>query len=193
MHRLGAAPATADLPATDRTPGDAPTRVGAVPIEFPPGSNYLEPGIHAATVEEVHHALVAAFPQSTTRLEIFEQWQELTEEIRELVKVESQWLDGSFVSRKLDPNDLDLTTTYSAVEGDSLDEAGRHALSRLLSGPNNEKFTRIDSWPTPVYPVDHPAYKWLAADREYFRTGMFARDDRTPTAIEKGFVEVTYA
>jgi hypothetical protein len=163
-----------------------------VPIPFASDANYLPPGVHPASVEEVHDVLVAGFPESKTRQEIFDQWQGLTEEIRQLVKIESQWLDGSFVSRKLDPRDLDLTTTYSGEEADALGRTEREVLSRLLSGPNNEKYPRIDSWPTPVYPSNHRAYGWLEADREYFRNGMFARDDRNIPVIDKGFVEVRY-
>jgi hypothetical protein len=161
-----------------------------MPIPFENGVNYLPPGIHKTTVKEVEEALVNEFPESKTRRKIFEQWQALTEEIDGIVPIRAQWLNGSFVSRKLDPGDLDVATIIDSADADALGADARGMLWKLLSGPNNELYPLIDSWPIVLYPPAHPVHRWAEADKATFEEVFFARDDRASPPIVKGFIEV---
>ncbi|HCG02761.1 MAG TPA: hypothetical protein DEV93_19725 [Chloroflexi bacterium] len=161
-----------------------------MPIEFQSGQDYLTPGVHAATVEEVKEVLVTGFPESATRQEIFDQWIALRADIAEVATIDKQWLDGSFVSRKLDPGDLDVATHIDGMEIEALDEDARAKIWTLCGGPNNPIYPMIDSFAVVSYPPDHPAHKWMAGDRDAFRNVFFSRDDRIGPTFVKGFMEV---
>lgn len=163
-----------------------------MPLAFDEGANYLPPGIHRASVSEVHEVLVAGFDDPAVRQEIFDQWTELTAEIRAIVQVEKQWLNGSFVSRKLTPGDLDLATFLDGDQLEALPEAERDRLTALLSGPNVEAYPLIDSFAIVLYAPGHPVHEVGEATREAFESTFFARDSRIAPPIEKGFVEVAH-
>jgi hypothetical protein len=72
----------------------------------------LMPGIHEYTCKEFEEQFVQNFPHSESRPDIYEKfciW------IRKLVKMLPPryiWLDGSFLTTKLNPNDIDLVVFY---------------------------------------------------------------------------------
>ena len=161
-----------------------------MPISFAEGADYLTHGIHQATVDEVERELVHAFPASSRRPEIFGQWLELRSAVGAVVKFEKQWLNGSFVSRKIEPNDLDLVTFFRGDDVEALDQPGQEALWRLASGPNNEVYPLLDSWPVVCYSPDHGAHTISQGNRDAFENVFFSRDDRLGPTFAKGFVEV---
>jgi hypothetical protein len=64
----------------------------------------LPPGVHAATLEEVGDA----FGQSTDRrVELFTKLRNFVELVRPLKLFNALLVDGSFVTDKTDPNDVD--------------------------------------------------------------------------------------
>ena len=73
--------------------------------EFPP---LLGPGLHPFSWLELRAACVDAFPLSQTRLEIFTGLEEVIRELQRLGITGELWLDGSFLTRKIDPDDIDL-------------------------------------------------------------------------------------
>lgn len=70
----------------------------------------------AATLETVERVFVEEFPNSTTRRVHFERYEEYNARLLALIPARErpdglmQWIDGSFVSRKPDPGDIDLLT-----------------------------------------------------------------------------------
>lgn len=72
----------------------------------------LNPGIHEYSFNEVEKQFVIDFPSSETRKNIYQNfciW------LKKLVEIKSPryiWLDGSFLTKKVNPNDLDLVVFY---------------------------------------------------------------------------------
>ena len=61
------------------------------------------------TLEEFQVFFVDNFPQSKTRALIFEQYLQFIEDFKQNITLEFEhWLDGSFLTQKLHPNDLDF-------------------------------------------------------------------------------------
>src|SRR5437016_4245337 len=79
-------------------------------LAFVEGSDYLPPGGHAATVSEIRAFFVDAFPSSTSRSNLFDRWAVLLEAIERIIHVDAQWIDGSYVTKKQDPGDIDLVS-----------------------------------------------------------------------------------
>src|SRR4051794_3951055 len=68
---------------------------------------FLPPGVHDCTLEEIKERF-AVFQESDRRPTLFRKLENLVAEIR--VTNMARWLviDGSFVTAKADPNDIDL-------------------------------------------------------------------------------------
>lgn len=148
----------------------------------------LPEGPHDATPDEIREHFVDAVAGSLTRRMIFEWWSHHRAALLEIVQVGEQWLGGSFVSAKPDPNDIDLVTV---VDGPAYDELPRHRqllIRPLIAGNYTEQIWRCDAYPVFSYPDGHPgrdAYK-VAFDfwQEHFghdregRSRGFVRVDR---------------
>lgn len=73
--------------------------------EFPP---LLSPGFHLMTLDDVTRLCVDEFPLSTTRAPIMDGIAHLCETLdNEGIQCDA-WLDGSFLTQKIDPRDVDV-------------------------------------------------------------------------------------
>ena len=160
-------------------------------ISFPTDSNFLEPGIHPASVDEVEAALVVEFNASTTRRQIFDEWIELRACICEIVVLGRQWVNGSFVSRKRDPTDIDVATFLDADEVEELDAAHQDTLNSLMGSRSTAGFPRCDSFAIVEYPEGHPIYEASVQTKQVFETTFYGFD--RDTCVAKGFIEVAAA
>jgi hypothetical protein len=79
--------------------------MGAPKPEFPP---LLPFGFHPHTADELRKMLVEAFPNSTRRAWLWENFLELIEKLKAAHLPCKIWLDGSYLTQKLDPDDIDL-------------------------------------------------------------------------------------
>ena len=72
----------------------------------------LNPGIHPYNISDFEEQFVKEFGNSTTRKNIYEKFKIWIKAVINEVKPRYIWLDGSFVTEKIDPNDLDLVIFY---------------------------------------------------------------------------------
>ena len=63
-----------------------------------------------------------------------------------LVGNAEQWIDGSYVTNKIDPGDIDLVSIIDKDRIDHLDPNKQMQLGRLLSGPETKKTHHCDSY-----------------------------------------------
>lgn len=77
------------------------------------------PGRHTCTTETVRLHFVDTFSM-TNRRQLYDEWLAYTNRLQALLRVKSlvQWVDGSFVTDKPNPGDLDVVTflPYTAYE-----------------------------------------------------------------------------
>lgn len=156
-------------------------------IDFPADSDTLPPGRHVATLEEVEVALVDAFSRSMHRRPLFESWKAVREAIRRIVKVETEWIDGSYVTKKEEPNDIDLVTHIDGPALDGLDAADQAMLRGLVSADVSQYLHGCDSYICPVYPAGHPSYGLYQHAVQYWEK-WFGHDRN---GDPKGYLEVT--
>jgi hypothetical protein len=160
--------------------------MGHVAIEFPDGSDVLPQGRHPATPDEIKTELVDAFPSSATRPDIFNQWTILLEALDRFVTLDEQWIDGSFVTKKNDPADIDLVTHLDGEAVEALEPVEAMLLKGLFAGHVSRDMHRCDSFLVARYPEGHPARpeyeKTLAAWDE-----LFGRDRN---GDPKGYLEL---
>lgn len=146
----------------------------------------LPPGCHPATVEEVRERFVDAFPESATRAAIFTFWQHHRAATRDLVTVHADLLDGSFVTDKQDPADLDLVALLDGPAYDELPVHRRQLVASLFAGPHTEAVWQCDAQPVAVYPEGDLAHARTVLARRFW-SSYFAG---TRDGGEKGFLEV---
>ena len=73
--------------------------------EFPP---LLEAGFHVMSLAELRSRCVTAFPLSKSRSQIMDGLEKFVGMLRSEGIVGDLWIDGSFVTQKLDPEDGDI-------------------------------------------------------------------------------------
>lgn len=72
--------------------------------DYPP---ILRPGIHAMTLDQIRQTFVSPLPEAAPRLRLFSLFDQWLARLRQLNVTGTLWLDGSFVTRKPNPDDLD--------------------------------------------------------------------------------------
>ena len=123
---------------------------------------------------------VETLPESTTRRQIASGFQALCQEALALKLNAVQWLDGSFVETKLNPQDLDVVTFF---DHDQLNQFGAAERSFVLNWLNGGTITR-ERYQTHAFLVlscepGHSYCETFDAARDYWRT-WFGRTRRIP-------------
>lgn len=65
------------------------------------------PGRHLVTLQDLKHLAVDAFPLDMRRVDLFAKFESWVNELRGYGVVATVWLDGSFVTEKPGPDDID--------------------------------------------------------------------------------------
>jgi hypothetical protein len=143
-------------------------------------------GVHETTAREVEQRLVQAFPASMTRRELHSGWRDRREEIADLIAIESEWVDGSFVSSKRDPGDVDVVTFVDGTVYDNLPTGETKRLDELFLRVRTKLRLGCDGFVVPVRQPGHLLRPVYEAQLLYWhRTWSHDRDGR-----EKGFLDV---
>lgn len=146
---------------------------------------YLEP------YEAIEIDLVSAeelLLWNEARREIWHNFKAFLEELEEVLQSSFViWLNGSFVSKKEQPNDLDLVifTDFRAYEA---------TITKLLQLKQKYKKAKIDSYFTPHYPEKHEKkYIYELDKRDWFWLFSHSRRDIFSGVIsKKGFLELKF-
>ena len=72
----------------------------------------IEPGLHTSTIPEVCEFLVNNFDTSQTRKKIFDNFIKFFSLLVKNFKVYEIWIDGSFTTAKINPNDIDVVVFF---------------------------------------------------------------------------------
>ncbi len=139
--------------------------------------------IDLATLE---HYFVTNFPNSTTRKSIFINYVRYIEEFKKRVTADFvQWLNGSFVTLKENPKDLDLVTFFDYQiferEGDYLDRFWTFSLEDK----------GLDAYLVATYPPTHPKYEQYITNKNYWTT-LYSQTKETDVnpLKTKGFLQI---
>ena len=152
------------------------TRSQTVMVEFLP---LLHPGIHTLTQANVEELAVKAYPSSVRRPKLFSGLVTWLDQLRARGVVGRCWLDGSFLTEKPEPNDIDLV--LFPQWGATPTEEVKLEIGGLLDTPLMKAVYGLD-----VYIVDQGAQN--AVDMTSYWRGWygFCRDGATA----KGIAEV---
>lgn len=157
-----------------------------MPLAFEPGTDRLPVGRHRATVDEVEALLVDAFPSSQSRRALFDSWRNVVAAIQRILPIEEHWVDGSFVTAKEEPADVDVVTHFDGPQLEALDPVDQTLLRGLISNKASQALHGCDSYIIAVYPPGHRGRAAYEAALAYWDQLFGHARDGKP----KGYVEV---
>lgn len=143
--------------------------------EYPP---LLDPGRHPMTIEQLRDTCVTAFPTSQTRARIMDGFEEVVGRLLVAGVHGEIWVDGSFVTEKKNPNDIDFVLRIQADVDENANEQQREAINFLHEDLRNDLWCH--SFVLIEYNEDDPRF-WVG---EYMRAYWmkqwgFSRDEQT--------------
>lgn len=158
--------------------------MGQVPSEEPEFPPLLDIGMHAMSLDELRQLCVATFPGSVTRGAIMDGLIRIITEL-ERAEVDGElWIDGSYLTEKTDPNDVDLSLKMDRDAYDFGTDAQRAVVDWISQ---NLRHTHLcDSYVFFDSPTDHPL-KWHAVwmNAYWIRQWGFSRNSQI-----KGFAVI---
>ena len=120
--------------------------------EFPP---LLQPGLHIFSLSDVRKLCVEPFTNSKTREKIMLGLEYIIAEIERVLIESDVWVNGSFITEKLNPNDSDIVIKIDANLIDNGTADQRQVLECLKSNLSNDYL--CDSYIMPIYPDGDPS------------------------------------
>ena len=112
-----------------------------LPIDIPDFDNggFLPAGVYVCDEETLYDSFVASFQASVTRVDIYTGFTGWRRVAYNLVEFVVHWVNGSFVTNKTNPNDIDVISFYDTDYFNRLDEDKRKEIIRILNGRVNTK------------------------------------------------------
>jgi hypothetical protein len=140
----------------------------------------LPPGVHRLDETALFALAVAPFPNDGHRRQLYGQLGNWQNQLRSIGIGGTLWLDGSFLTAKAGPEDIDIVM-WNPISKVALDPSAQSVVAALLDKANERAIFGLDLYiesPTPGQQVHREAY-WK---------GFFGFCHDQVTA--KGFVEV---
>ena len=136
-------------------------------LEYPP---LLEPGMHKLSLLEVRKMCVEGFPTSASREDIITLLEHMFETLRLNHVICEVWVDGSFMTRKINPGDVDLVVCLSADFADNCYGEQQAVLDDISANlKRSGKCTRCDTFACVVPQASDPLFKELSERVEYWK------------------------
>lgn len=120
--------------------------------------NPIPPMLQAMAFSEFEQSHVTEHPTSLTRAQIFSRYQHYLRDFRTAIGVSfSQWVDGSFTTSKLDPQDIDVINfvPFEAASDQQIVELAKFK----KSGGSREEY-QVDAHIVQVYPADDRRFQF---------------------------------
>jgi len=163
------------------------------------GDGYLPNGVYPCSEAGLFFHFVGFYPDSTTRQTIFDCFVNWRMDVQPLIEAVTQWVDGSFVTSKQDPADIDVVTFCDIDYYNAASEETRNEIDRLLDGQSSTKEGYLThSFLVLSAPPGHPRHADSELWRKYHQK-YWARTyeidpisgRRVRTDQKKGFVVMT--
>jgi hypothetical protein len=130
--------------------------------DFPP---LLSPGRHVTTLPDLRKLCVDAFPLSGRRGPLMRSVEVLCTAVSTALIASEIWVDGSFLTQKMDPGDVDLVVVVQSTSWPGTGQQ-RHVLSRV--GKKDFGAPPCDSYVMVEYPASHANYSVSELMRAYW-------------------------
>lgn len=143
------------------------------------------------TIDEFENFFITDFGGSKTRKLIYENYIDYVFEIQSKIDMQiTQWIDGSFVTRKLNPNDIDIVTFIDYNIYESKEDIIRTDFNKYFK---RYAFPFVDAYTVKNYPKNHKR-EWVTKNDKIYWLNLFSKTkvNRANKAYQKGFIEINY-
>jgi hypothetical protein len=133
---------------------------------------------------------VTDFPNSKTRKTLFDNYLRYIDNFsKEITPNFTQWIDGSFVSQKENPNDIDLVTF---IEVAIHDEKEHLIDEKYISSVTYE--LGLDAYILKIFAESNPRYKdfTLLHLNKWQQRFSFSKKGQNELIFPKGFIEINF-
>jgi len=151
--------------------------------EFPP---LLAQGFHQMTVDELRKLCVTNFPESKVRGDIMAGFETIYERAISVGIEGEAWIDGSFLTTKIDPGDVDFIVLADARFRDSGTPQQEEFIEWLISNEDDPKKSFLCHTDVVLlYPPDSPFYQLTLSARKHWEENVygFSVASREPKGI----------
>ena len=141
-----------------------------------------------STIQELENEFVLKLP-TTKRKEIFDAYIKYNEDFKKVCNLDElhQWVNGSYVTKKNNPGDIDLVTfiDYDIIQklGSKLDD---------FKYPNSEIIYGVDAYIVEVYPETHKDRFRYISDKAYWMDRFTKTRRFRGNRLSKGFLEIKF-
>lgn len=133
-------------------------------LEFPP---LLAAGFYPMAVPDLRKKCVDGFPLSKTRATIMDGLEKAIQELERAEVAGELWIDGSFMTEKIDPEDVDVLLHVDSALYDGGSANVRKAID-VFDSSQLKATHHCDSYVWREYPAGHPAHNESEWDRAYW-------------------------
>lgn len=151
---------------------------------------HLQPeGLIEIALEEFRKTFVEHFEDSRSRKSIFDNYLRYTKDLRDTIGVSfSQWIDGSFVSNKENPRDIDFATFIDwQIYAQNVQEID----TKFSKWAVGNFYENLDAYTICEYPIGHEFHPIFLADRVYWNEWFSnSRFNRLKKRFSKGFIQI---
>ena len=151
--------------------------IGVLPSEKTEFTPLLPSGFHSVTVEGLKALCVEGFPASTHRSDIFDKLHSVIQRLNEYEIPGELWVDGSFLTEKMDPGDVDLLLVLGSEFVETRATPDQKETLKWSSSSELKGSHSCDAYLHIEYPKEHPLYndgQWMRA--YWIRQYGFSRD-----------------
>jgi hypothetical protein len=174
---------------------ELPIRVGGGVLSavtaLPPAltaEGILPPGRFTCSPRALHSRFVEAFPGSHSRAAIYREWRSHRAALRSLAPVLYQWIDGSFVTDKENPSDIDVVVFMDGEAFDRLPKWKQNVVEELCNGKGSASYSHVDAQVAMSYASADIRRQLYERDRELWDRLWSSR--RRGSGDVKGYLEV---
>ena len=159
-------------------------------MEFDPQGNLFPHKVLEIDIENFEEIFITNFENSESRKRLFQNYLSYVEKLKnEINNTFYQWIDGSFVTSKLNPNDIDLVTFLNF-------EVYENNLSKLadFQGYKLKKEQNLDCYFVKEYPIEHKSYEIITKydSIEWFHLFSKTRVNRNGKRYSKGIIQINF-
>ena len=154
-------------------------------------NGYLVPyEVQDVSLDEFQRIFVENFPASDTRKHLFDHYLDWVFDFqRDIFPYFTQWINGSFVTQKLNPKDIDFVTFLDGRVYEMKERRG--ALDKFWSFSNEDR--GLDAYILPDFPSDNPKFEnFERYKRDWTIRYSRARKGETLMNEQKGFVQLIF-
>jgi hypothetical protein len=140
--------------------------------------------------KEFQNTFVNSFDENSSRGQLFANYQFYMEELSKIVSKDFyQLIDGSFITNKTNPKDIDFITVLDYQDY----ESNKDFLEKEFASYAGRKKYNVDAYIVANYPENHKKHIFSKSDLLYWRN-LFSktRVSRDKKQYEKGIIQIKF-